>query len=147
MAYFLCILADVPTSQLVDTTEEQIATIAAAPPGLDSFISTDSMTIAEVIWCLKVVSSRFSYRSCSDLPFAQMFPDSRIAQKFSMGYNKMSYVIAFGLAPHFSNHLMQLVKKCDSFTVHFDEAFNRISQKSQMDIHLRFCLNGSVLSA
>ena len=67
----------------------------------------------------------------------RMFPDSEIAQ-FSLGKDKMSYLIHFGLAPHLKKKLNALLKTCVAYIVIFDEGFKQILQKGQMDIILRF---------
>ena len=38
----------------------------------------------------------------------RMFPDSEIAKQFSLGKDKMSYLINFGLAPYFKTKLALL---------------------------------------
>ena len=67
-----------------------------------------------------------------------MFPDSNIAQQFSLGKDKAGYYIHFGLAPFIKQKLVSLVNTCPFYVLLFDEALNRISQKEQMDIHVRF---------
>lgn len=44
----------------------------------------------------------------------------------------------FGLAPHFLNVLEGCLKRCDNYVLCFDESLNKISQKSQMDIFVRY---------
>ena len=41
---------------------------------------------AEIVWALKMVSSNFSYSSCSDIPatFKRMFEECPTAQSFAM---------------------------------------------------------------
>lgn len=67
-----------------------------------------------------------------------MFPDSEIAKQFHLGKDKISYLVNFGLAPFFQSKFNALLKTCVAYTVIFDEAFNKISQKGQMDIILHF---------
>lgn len=102
-------------------------------------ISTE-VTRAEIIWALKSVSSRRSMRSAEDEPalFKAMFPDSEIASKFILGRDKMSYLIHHGLASYFRESLLQKLRKCPWFVVSFDEAINRISQRGQMDLIIRY---------
>uniref|UniRef100_A0A915ICP0 Uncharacterized protein n=1 Tax=Romanomermis culicivorax TaxID=13658 RepID=A0A915ICP0_ROMCU len=50
----------------------------------------------------------------------------------------MSYVVSFIIAPFIYDILCKKVKEVDAFVVSFDEAFNRISQQSQMDVHVQF---------
>ncbi len=63
----------------------------------------DDVRKAEVLWALKCVASHYSYTSSngSDKLFSLMFPDSKIAQSFTCGRDKIAYLIYFGLAPFF----------------------------------------------
>ena len=72
---------------------------------------------AEIRWCLKLVSSHLSMNSCVDLSdlLKMMFPDSSIAKKISLGKDKVSYIITFGLAPYFKDCLTQRVKRKKDF--------------------------------
>ena len=101
-----------------------------------------SLTVlkAEIYWALHTVMSSHSARSTdkvSDL-FPKMFPDSPIAKEFSIAKDKMGYVITFGLYPFFSCQLMGQVKLCDWFVVSFDETYNNILSKEQMDVVVKF---------
>ena len=69
---------------------------------------------------------------------SRLFPDSDIAKKFTLGRTKVAYTVVYGLAPYFQLALTDAVRKCDVFVACFDEAFNRIAQRGQMDIVLRF---------
>lgn len=106
----------------------------------NSFIVKEQVVSAEIKWALKSVYNRFSFRSCAEISdlFKSMFTDSDIAQSFSMGSTKLSYIVSFGLAPHFLQQLKLDVKKCDFFTICFDEALNKVAQRCQMDLFVRF---------
>ena len=59
------------------------------------------------MWSIDVVLLNYSLNSISnkiDL-FCKMFPDSKIAEKFSCGKIKCSYVVCFCLAPYFKGRL------------------------------------------
>ena len=62
---------------------------------------------AEILWCLNMVNQHLSYNSCSHVSelFSAMFPDSEVAQKFSMGKTKSRYMIIYGLTPYFKKEL------------------------------------------
>lgn len=62
---------------------------------LYSFLNNDSITEAEVLWCLQIIAKHQSYRSCDKLRelFHKMFSDSGIAKKFTLSPTKASYVI------------------------------------------------------
>ena len=60
---------------------------------------------AEIIGILKFICSGYSNRSCEQLncTLKAMFPDSKIAEAFSMGRTKSMYMINHGLAPFLSH--------------------------------------------
>ena len=58
---------------------------------------------SEIMWVLDVAMSNYcliSLSSRKDL-FKEMFKDSKIAQSFTCGSTKCSYMINFGLEPYF----------------------------------------------
>ena len=66
-----------------------------------------------------------------------MFPWS-YTQDFSLGCNKVSYVMSDGLGPYFQQLLCQTVwKEGNSFTLQFDETVTMQNQK-QLDLLIRF---------
>ena len=54
---------------------------------LSSFIIDENTLNAEILWCLNVVKSHHTFRSCDPLKnlFKVMFPDSAVPEKFSLG--------------------------------------------------------------
>ena len=76
---------------------------------LQQFLTPVSTLNAKIKWCLKVVMSNFSFRSCSDINklFRDMFPDSNIAKQFQLGKTKCAYFINYGIAPHFKLFLVR----------------------------------------
>ena len=60
---------------------------------------------AETLWAMNVVAKNYSFKSCegSNELFQKMFPDSVIAKQFRCGERKASYMVAFGIAPSFSD--------------------------------------------
>jgi hypothetical protein len=83
--------------------------------------------------------SKFSFRSSDDIVglFHRMFPDSLIAQKMSLGRDKMGYSIRFGLATYFNDQLMDLALKSPAYVICFDESLNKVTQEEQMDCYVR----------
>ncbi|XP_065083283.1 uncharacterized protein LOC135705464 [Ochlerotatus camptorhynchus] len=81
-----------------------------------------------------------SYRSSgADVSiFKKMFPDSEIAARMEMGRTKTGYLITYGTAPYFANDLFKTLQGCSEFVVGFDETLNKIVQRQQMDIGVRF---------
>lgn len=107
---------------------------------LAGYLIKDEVTKAEILWAMNKVMTHSSDRSSgnsSDL-FPLMFPDSIIAQQFKMHKDKLGYMVTFGLGPHFQNSLAQEVSKCEFFCLSFDESLNKIAQKGQMDIVVRY---------
>lgn len=131
------------STSVIQPTSVSNTAIGIQQGTLDGYITQDDVTKAEVLWCMKIVMGHFSLNSCRDLGslFKKMFCDSAVAQKFTLGSTKASYFISYGLAPHFKNRLVDEVAKCESFVVCFDEAFNKIAKRSQMDLVVRFWNN------
>jgi hypothetical protein len=111
-----------------------------AKPALQSFVTNDQVTKAEVLWIMKCLMSHYSCNSSRDMKeiFALMFPDSAIAKKITIGSTKIAYVVTHGLAPYFHGILTKTLNSCSEYVVCFDEALNEISQKGQMDIVIRY---------
>ena len=97
--------------------------------------------MAEIRWAFKTVMSRNSYNSSGNLKslFKVMFPDSEICKHISLSSSKMSHLIYHGLVPHFRQELLSCLEKYDFLVVSFDEAFNEVSKKGQMDLVSRYC--------
>ena len=107
---------------------------------IDSYVAKESVIKAEIIWVLKNVMSGFSLRSCNVISdcFKEMFPDSKIASKFSLATIKCSYMIAYGIAPYFASLLLKDIKHSDNFSISFDESLNSVTANEQMDIVIIF---------
>ena len=126
----------------VTTSPKTSATLpnpAASAGKIQNYFQSQEVTNAEIIWCLKVIESHFSYRSCSDIGvlFKAMFTDSDIAQRFSLGKTKIAYNIAFGIAPYFENQLLEELRD-KQFVICFDEALNKVVQRGQMDLVVKY---------
>ena len=67
-----------------------------------------------------------------------MFPDSKIAEAFSMGRTKSMYMINHGLAPFFKSLLLSELNKSDIFAFSFDESLNQVNQTCEIDVYVRF---------
>lgn len=107
---------------------------------VQSLCTRDDVTKEKAIWALKVVNIKFSLSSCSDVgeAFKLMFPDSSVASKFRMEATKCKYIKNYGLAPHFSNELKDKLQQCDDYIICFNESLNKIIERGQMDIFVRF---------
>lgn len=51
---------------------------------------------------------------------------------------KIAYTITFGLAPYFSRELLDVCSSCDHYVINFDESLNKVVDKGQMDVFIRF---------
>lgn len=109
------------------------------PANLQRYLLNDDVTKAEVLWAIQCVMTHKSMRSAaSDVSlFLEMFPDSQIAGKMKMQKDKISYTIVFGLAPYFRQELLKLCQT-NCIVIGFDESLNKVSQRQQMDINVRF---------
>ena len=98
------------------------------------------VTKAKIIWALDVVMSKYSFNSSSNRSdlFITMFPDSGIAINFSCGKTKLRFIVKFGIAPYFVELLNSQLKYLEYFVALFDESFNCVAKKKQMDLHIRF---------
>lgn len=105
-----------------------------------SYFLKEEVIIAEILWCLHKVMSHLSLRACANAVdlFRKMFPDSAIAGKMELKKDKVAYMCNFGLGPYFQNELSNVLKKCELISISFDESLNKVAQKGQMDIYVRY---------
>ena len=82
----------------------------------------------------------FSIRGsgASTFLFKKMFPNCEEALKMQLGKTKVSYFIVHGIAPYYQIQLKKMCFNCSQYVVGFDESFNKIAQRGQMDISIRF---------
>lgn len=128
-----------------DTAICSVEAVSAHPKEISKYLLNDQVTKAEILWCLRTVMTHSSFRSNSDVPeiLRMMFPDSDIAKKFHLKKDKTAYTICFGLAPFFKSELLTIISSLETFVICFDESLNKVIQKGQMDIHVRFWKNKS----
>lgn len=98
------------------------------------------MIRAEILFAMVQVDTKGSLRSFEKLAelFPIMFADSSVAKKFEMHKDKLAYEITYGLGPFFQEKLSIEVAKKPYFAISFDESLNKVAQKGQMDIVVRF---------
>lgn len=114
-----------------------------------NFYKSDHVNKAEILWCLNVVNKGMSLRTCDGVQdlFRSMFPDSEVAKVFSMGRDKVGYTIAFGLFPAFKKELVDNISDVDDLSLCFDEALNRIAQRCQLDLIVKYwCPNSNAVT-
>ena len=59
--------------------------------------------------------------------------NNKVAEKFQMGRKKLMYVVNYGLFPYFKQIL-----KSPLIVALFHESLSKTSQKSEMDLHVRY---------
>ena len=123
---------------LAEPTSCTIQKLLFSNPVLPSVV-----TKAEILFAIQSVMSHFTHNSWNDFPalFKLIFPDSEIVLKILLGRTKLGHVINYGLASYFRGKLFNSLKLesvyvTPKFTSCFDESFNRISNRKQLDVHL-----------
>lgn len=103
-------------------------------------LQQDDVSKAEILWCMNTVMNHSSKRSAAEavLLFPIMFPNSTIASKVQLQWNKIGYTINFGLSPYFYRELQDICSKCQFLVIGFDESLNKGAQKGQTDVFVRF---------
>ena len=106
--------------------------------GLEKFVSKTDVLKAEVMWTIQTVVNHNSYKSNETVGplFKAMFPDSKIAEKFTCGERKTAYFTVFGIAEYLRSLIISDIK--GYFVILFDESLNKKSQAKQMDFHVRY---------
>ena len=103
-------------------------------------VTNSEVITVEINWAFNCIYNNFSLSSCDDMKslFTNMFPDSNVANSFSMLKDKLSYVINFGIAPYITDMLIENIKQSTIFSIGFDESFNETLQKCQMYFVVRY---------
>lgn len=106
---------------------------------LKKYMLNESVAKAEILWCIQTVMTHKSMNTAGkDVNVLKlMFPEHDVIKKLELQRLKIGYTVVFGLAPHFKSQLLAEIAK-SKFVVSFDESLNKISQKQQMDIVIRF---------
>ena len=101
---------------------------------------TNTMLKKDVIWALSFSSAHWSNHQAESIAksFPIIFEDCKILAKFSVGKDKLRYMVNHGLYLHFKEKLDENIDSADFLAVSFDEAVNEISQKCRMDKHIRY---------
>ena len=63
-----------------------------------------------------------------------MFPDNAIAEQFSLGRNKSTYVVINGLSPYLKELLTENIYLSNCFLIYFAECFSSVIQSYELDI-------------
>ncbi|XP_043474328.1 uncharacterized protein LOC122506295 [Leptopilina heterotoma] len=107
---------------------------------MKKFLIKEHVTEAEIMICLYSVIHHSSLRSIGDLVtlFSIIFPDSEISKGMKLQKDKVKYTVVYGLAPYFKKKLESKINQCLHVVVGFDECLNKIAQRQQMDLSIRF---------
>lgn len=103
---------------------------------ISSFLLSDAVTKAEVLWaayCVTTHTSTPSGQKAVNL-FPLMFSYSNIASKLKMNKDKIAYSVTYGRGPYFCNLTSSYVRRSPIFAISIDECLNDISQKQQLDV-------------
>ena len=72
------------------------------------------------------------------MALSRFFLDSQAAQSFSCGATKCAYLACFDIYPYCHEWLIEKIHAVKYYTLLFDESWNQINQKKQMDMIVRF---------
>jgi len=131
----------VPPALVVETSAVAARQSREVQSAITKAMLNDNVTKAEILWSLHCVCDHTSQRSAarSVSLFPNMFPYSDTACKMELQWTKVGYYINHGLGPHFSGELRKYLEDTADFvSVGFDESLNKITQKIQMDLQVRF---------
>lgn len=124
------------TADLANSSTSSIVQTGSC--SLDRYIEYTCTTEAEIRWCILGVQQNLSLRSLEaavDLS-TELHSDSQVKPK--LGKDKARYIVTHGIAPVLSDQLLREVKKSPFCCILFDEALNKVSQRGQLDFHIRF---------
>ena len=68
-----------------------------------------------------------------------LFPDSKLPEQLELGKTKLGYLLQFGLASYYKEQFFSLLLPVNGFArkfVCFDEAFNHILKRKEMDVYV-----------
>jgi hypothetical protein len=104
------------------------------------FFSNTSATDAEIYWLLFMLEHRIPMNACKNALslFQKMFPKDDVPKNMKISPSKAAYSINFGLAPYFEECLLKDMDLSNYYALCFDESFNKIARKEQMDISFRY---------
>lgn len=136
-----------PANVLAATTSgaacASVKQAATAPPpnvSVGGFLFKTNVTRAEIIWCMNSIMTHGSFRStaASAALFPLMFQGCEVASNMQLGKDKVGYTICHGIAPYFRRQLLSSLSSVPYAVVAFDECLNKVAQKQQMDVLVRY---------
>lgn len=136
------VVLEAPSTSFATAPNPTTIKVTSTPPQSlrEKSLASEAVLKSEIIWALNVATKHMSFNSCTDINniFMEMFPDSEIAKSFSCAPTKCSYLLCFGIAKYFKEKLNGRILKCEFFSLCFDGSVNRVIQKDQVDIIIRF---------
>lgn len=106
-----------------------------------SFTRHNSVVRSELIILLGSIKAQMSARSLDYMVglFPEAFEDSDVAQSFSLGRTKYSYLLCYGIEPFLESQLLKdIMANAEEYCAMFDESLNKVAQRCQMDVILRY---------
>ncbi|CAL1672566.1 unnamed protein product [Lasius platythorax] len=107
---------------------------------MKNFVLTDETSKAEIMWCLNAVMRHNSLKDVESSVslMKTIFLNSDIVKRMNLCKDKASYTITYGITKHFQKELYLLIQKSNELVISFDKSLNKLCQKEQMDIVVRF---------
>lgn len=129
-----------PASSTVSSSSSSTSCSGSDHSSKLPFDVTGEAMDAEILWCLHMVETHQSYRSCDKLPklFSRMFKHDPVVEKYQMKKDKIRYLIQYGIFPVFKENLVTNINLSSWYSVSFDESYNNQQQKCQMDVNIRY---------
>jgi hypothetical protein len=128
------------SEELVDEPTSLHAARETTKSVVKKYLLGEEVTKSEIFWILQIVMNHLPFRvaaRCAE-GFKAQFPDSEIASKIQLSRTKVGYTVVYGLAPYFEKTLTKNISDCTQIVLCFDESLNKVSQRQQMDLHIRF---------
>ena len=97
----------------------------------------DEAHVVLAMYCMKSGFSNNSVDNFGDV-LKSMCQTDPASSKFQMGRIKLQYVVNHGLFPHFKQMILDEILKSSFMSVLYDKSLNESTQKSEMDIHVRY---------
>lgn len=103
---------------------------------LQLYSNREAITKLELLWCMKIVTSNWSFNSCADLSEFIKNVHPEIPKEFSLSTSKIRYIITYALGPYFKRQLLTDIGS-SFYTIHYDETTNSKSTK-ELQVGIRY---------
>ena len=117
----------------------QSATSSSTRVCLEDYNFASNVTRSYLLWISTTVEANMSNRAAEacQKQFSSLFPDSKIAKTFSVGKHNRCKWLGSVLYPTWKARWMTLFELFHVY-ISFDEALNKVVQKTKLDIHNRY---------